>query len=245
MQSDFEEFEEDDGFYQDNYASPDHFPADIDLPPSDVEGQLVGTQPVQRLRKRPPVDFSARRSTVGSDFDYSATSFSRPMSGSTLHSGPSLKHSTTSFPRKAPSLDFSPKIPPAVIASLTITDLHHNPHYRELRQKYDELAGVLTTYLGRDLAGTRVATSNTLVPDISQGTPYFSSGTHSFKSRNSITSRRGLWRVIVGAERFGFTAAGKRLGDGPDCRNAPRERGASAHPPTTPSNNCPMGLRRL
>jgi hypothetical protein len=174
MQTDFEEY---DSFDQADYGSPGHFLVDKDsVVPSDDEDELVDARHVSRhlRRSRPPIDFS--HSTVGSN---STTAFSRLRSyvsrGLTLHSG--LKPATTSFPYKAPSLDSSPKIPIAVIVSLTISDLYHNPHYLKLRQKYDNLAGVLTAYMGQNLAESRVTTSNTLVSHV-KDVPYIPSGSH-------------------------------------------------------------------
>jgi hypothetical protein len=256
MLSDFEH----DGFYQDDHGSVDHFPADTDLvAPSDDKSDLVGAQHIQPMsrhlrRARPPIDFSGWQSTVGSN---STTAFSHSrsyISGSTLHSNlkSGLKSSLASFLHKAPSLDLSPRIPAAVIALLTISDLYHNPHYRELRQKYDDLAAVLTAYMEQNLAGSRASggttrassattLGKTLVSEISQGVSYIPSGSHLFKSHGSITLWCGLWHIIVGAKRFRFTAADKsRLGH--PCRTCPREPEGSAHAPTLPSKICPMGL---
>jgi hypothetical protein len=184
MHSDFEG-----NFYRDEHGSLGHFPEDPDsVVPSDDESSLVDSQraqPVSRhlRRARAPIDFSGLQSTVGSN---SATAFSHShsyISDSALHSNLKsglLKSSTSSFPRKAPSLDLSPKIPPAVIALLSISDLYHNPHYRELRQKYDDLAAVLTAYMEQKLTESRAGgstmrasvvtgLSKTLISEISQG----------------------------------------------------------------------------
>ena len=124
---------------------------DLLLPPED-KSNLLNVLPPQPLQwSKPVVDFSGLSSTAGSIDDFLSFS-SHPhssMSGSTLHS--CLWSSTDSFPHKYPSLDFSPQISPSVISSLTISDLHHNPHYHELCQKYNELARVHTAYLGQDL----------------------------------------------------------------------------------------------
>ena len=140
--------EEYNGFDQSDHGSLGHLRPDVDsLHPSEDESDLLDVLPLRSLRRsKPVVDFSGLCSTAGTTDNF--LSFpSHPhlsMSGLTLHSG--LRSSTDSFPHKYPSLNFSPRIPPSVIASLTISDLHHNPHYRELRQKYDDLAGVLTAY---------------------------------------------------------------------------------------------------
>ena len=149
---------------------------------SDDDGECehipVATQSKPQLRSRPPIDFSRRPLNASSDLNYSA--FSQPhsyVSGSTLHSG--IKPPAASIPLRRASLDFYPSsvIPPEVIASLTISDLHHNPHYRELRQRYDHVTAVLATYVEQRLASaSHVATCNTLVPHMPQGVPCFASG---------------------------------------------------------------------
>ena len=182
--------EEYDGFDQSDHGSLGHLRPDVDsLLPSEDESDLLDVLPLRSLRRsKPVVDFSRLRSTAGTTDDFpSFPSHPRSsMSGSTLHSG--LRSSIDSFPRKYPSLDFSPRIPPSVIASLTISDLHHNPHYCELRQKYDDLAGVLTAYLERDLGDSRVASSQTLVSARTQGKSNFDSDSclHSLKSTSRI-----------------------------------------------------------
>ena len=184
------------------------------------EDTLANTQRFSRppLRSRPAMDFSGRQpsafgsipptnvsgrqSTVGSNFDYSATLFSQPRSqasGSTLPSSlkpdhhfprsslkpePFLPHSSFKpepfFPHKAPYFEApyfdASNIPPAVIAALTITQLYHNPHYRELRQRHDDVNATLAKYVERDLSQPQVQVSsiNTAPPAIYQGALRFS-----------------------------------------------------------------------
>jgi hypothetical protein len=111
--------------------------------------------PKPQLRYRP--DFT-RRSTIGRPPSH--------MSGSTLHttSNPSY------FPRKPSShLGSSSLLSSEAIESLTESELFLNPIHRKLRQKYDHISGVLATYLERELAESRVALSDTLIPDVPQG----------------------------------------------------------------------------
>jgi hypothetical protein len=170
---DYDDYDQDDNHSE----SPGLLPPESLLDDEDEFG--VGIQPMPRRlqRSRPPMDFSARRSAVGTDFGYPASTFTCPhsrMSGSTLHS--TLNPLTApSFPHKIPPPPLTPRLTLEAIMSLTVPELSHNPHYRELRKKYDHVTGVLATFVERNLAESRTAKSdtNTLVPDIYQGMYYF------------------------------------------------------------------------
>jgi hypothetical protein len=117
----------------------------------------------------PPTNVSGRQSTIGSDFGYSATLFSQPCSqasGSTLHSN--LKPEPL-FPHKPSYFDVA-NLPPAIISALTVTQLYHNHHYREIRQRLDDVTATLTKYVERDLSQPQVQASsiNTAPPAIYQ-----------------------------------------------------------------------------
>lgn len=113
--------------------------------------------PRHQLRSRPPIDFPLHHPTYKHP--------SSLMSGSTQYS---RSNPFTFAPKATSSLGPSSRFPIEDIASLTESELYYNPHYRELRKDYDYNCKVLTTYLGRDLAGPHVAPSTTLVPDIRQ-----------------------------------------------------------------------------
>lgn len=121
------------------------------------------------LRSRPPMDFSSRQSTQGSDFGHSGSNIGLPylqsrMSNSTL----AMAHP---FLRKNPSFPSNSRPSQEVIASLTVAELSYNPHYRQLRKKYDHVTTVLATFVERDLAESRTAksTGSVIVPDVYQG----------------------------------------------------------------------------
>ena len=162
---------DDDFGYDNNVGQPNCGPCSQFLPKTDVQlfdndddGTLATTKhlPPSQLRSRPPIDFSGRGSTVGSntnygsntdygsDAHYLATLFSRPHSQISSSSHSVFKPRAL-FLCKTPSLDMSPRLPVAIIASLTISELSHNPHYCELCQKYNHVLDVLATYVGRDL----------------------------------------------------------------------------------------------
>ncbi|KAF8268369.1 hypothetical protein EI94DRAFT_1785947 [Lactarius quietus] len=109
--------------------------------------------PKPQLRSRPAMDFSGKFPVTPSH-----------MSGSTLRS------QSSAFPHKAASsIGLASKLSPALIASLTDSDLHHNPLYCELRQKYDYVSIVLAKYMDRELAAKQAARCEPpLVPDIHQ-----------------------------------------------------------------------------
>jgi hypothetical protein len=118
--------------------------------------------PKQRLRSRPPIDFTGRPSGQPSTIGHPPSH----MSGSTLHT----MLNPPNFPRKASShLGSSSCLSPEAIECLTESELFLNPLHCKLRQKYDHLSGVLAMYLERELAESRVAKSDTLVLDIQQG----------------------------------------------------------------------------
>ncbi|KAI9441585.1 hypothetical protein H4582DRAFT_2073751 [Lactarius indigo] len=182
--SDFENLDDDfdDDFDLIDDTPPGLFPPDSGSVPNgddeDDNGLGIQYMPKPPLRSRPLIDFSARRSTVDTDLDFSAAAAFPPprshMSGSTLRS--SLHPSTApSFSRKT-SLGSAPlarqlRLPPDAIAALTDSELLHNPQYRKLRRDHDHLASVLTTYVERELAEFRTAKSESLGSDIYQAVP--------------------------------------------------------------------------
>ena len=130
-------------------------------PAMDFSGQRPSA-----FRLVPTTNVSGRQSAVGSD--YSATVFSQPRSqasGSASHSSlrpeyhfphPSLKPEHHSSHRD-PYFDLDASdIPPNVIASLTITQLYYHPHYREIRQRLDDVSATLSKYVERDLSQPQV-----------------------------------------------------------------------------------------
>lgn len=151
------------------------------------------------LRSRPAIDFSglqstigsnfglrpptttSGQSTIGSDFNYSATVFSQPrsqVSGSTLASSlkPQPLYPLNPNPSPIEAARLASRLPPAVIAALTIAQLAHNHHHCELRQKHDDMAAVLTAYLGQNLKPPQVSNSDIVapvVPTIYQGAFHF------------------------------------------------------------------------
>lgn len=100
--------------------------------------------PRPRLKSRPPIDF------YGQNY---APSF---MSGSTLRTN------TSAFPPKI--IDTPQRPSPSVIATLTIAELYFNPHFRELRERYDYVTGVLASYMDRG----KPTKGNVSVPDLRQ-----------------------------------------------------------------------------
>ncbi|KAI9441845.1 hypothetical protein H4582DRAFT_2074012 [Lactarius indigo] len=161
--SDFENFDDnfDDNFNLIDDTPPGLFPPDSGSVPNgddeDDNGLGIQYMPKPPLRSRPPIDFSARCSTVDTDLDFSvAAAFPPPrshMSGSTLRS--SLHPSTApSFSHKT-SLGSAPlarqlRLPPDAIAALTDSEFLHNPQYCKLHRDHNHLASVLTT-LGSDI----------------------------------------------------------------------------------------------
>ncbi|KAI9436340.1 hypothetical protein H4582DRAFT_2078957 [Lactarius indigo] len=169
------DLEEDGNEYGDDFddTPPGLFlPHSETVPNRDDEDKYMPKPPLRR--SRPPIDFSARRSTTDTNLNFSATGFAPSrshMSGSTLHSSlrPSMAHS---FPRNT-SLNSDPlaRLSLDAIAALTDSELHHNPHYRKLHRDHDHLASVLSTYVERDLTEYHTAKSEGLVPDMYQGVP--------------------------------------------------------------------------
>ena len=153
MQSDFE--------FDDDYLS------DTDFQPQ----QLVHANADERGKPRPPlrsratIDFSGRHSGIGTD-NFPPSTNSSHISGSTLRSGlyPSL--GGNSFSSKSLGFDSPPNISPHVIALLTEDQLHHNPHYLRLLQKYDIVYEIL---IRKDLAETHAPQHDPVVPNIYQG----------------------------------------------------------------------------
>jgi hypothetical protein len=128
-----------------------------------------------KLRARPPIDFHEARSTASE------------MSGSTLPPVPPTSNAS-SYLGKASSVGFRPKFSPEDIASLSVLDIYHNPHYRKLRQQYDHVSGVLASYLGRDLEAN--VTKSTLIPDIHQGTYSLFAFGHTLNKTHTPVPRR-------------------------------------------------------
>jgi hypothetical protein len=165
--SDFEDY--DDDFDQAGYGPLSSKPYTV-FDPDELEDErsslrLPGPGPPP-LRSRGPIDFSGQHLAVGAPSFSGSRRPSSHMSGSTLHS--SLNPSTAYlYSRKTYlPIDPSPIFLPEAIASLTEVQLHHNPHYHKLLQKYDHVCEIL---IGRDLAESRAAQSNISVPDIYQG----------------------------------------------------------------------------
>jgi hypothetical protein len=115
-------------------------------PEHSVMDTLRASKP--QLRSRPPIDFNGQNNYIPSF-----------MSGSTLCTD-------TSFPRKTSRGDSFQRFPPSLIASLTIPELYQNPHYCDLRERYDYVTRVLATYLDRGLTST--TKSDVPIPDICQ-----------------------------------------------------------------------------
>jgi hypothetical protein len=159
----FDDFDDyvDSGQCIDRSLSPNIPPFDFDTNKNNFGSFGVDTlrAPKPLLRSRPAIDFSGRHSTIYPSQLPSLTS------GST-HS--SSNHSI--YPRKA---DFIPQFSPEAIASLTISELYHNPHFRKLRQQFDYVSGALAMYRDRERAESQAAKSNILVPDIHQGSSHF------------------------------------------------------------------------
>ncbi|KAH9070812.1 hypothetical protein EDB83DRAFT_2517992 [Lactarius deliciosus] len=134
--------------------SSEHFPphGDFGFDEDEMGGHAVGSQHRQRhqLRSRPKINFIGQCSIVGSLPP--STVASRPRShlsgdsGPTQYSNPSAQHL---YPRKIYS-DSYPRPSPELIATLTVTKLHNNPHYCRLRQKYERLTDIITAYAERD-----------------------------------------------------------------------------------------------
>ncbi|KAH9041229.1 hypothetical protein EDB85DRAFT_2139893 [Lactarius pseudohatsudake] len=125
--------------------SSEHLPprGDFGFDEGEMGSYTVGSQHEQRhqLRSR------GQHSTVGSL--PLSTVASRPrshLSGPTQYSNPPAQHL---YPRRIYS-DSYPRPSPELIATLTVTELHDNPHYCRLRQKYERLTDIITAYAERD-----------------------------------------------------------------------------------------------
>ncbi|KAH9013043.1 hypothetical protein EDB84DRAFT_1568846 [Lactarius hengduanensis] len=125
--------------------SSEHLPprGDFGFDEGEMGSYTVGSQHEQRhqLRSR------GQHSTVGSLPP--STVASRPrshLSGPTQYSNPPAQHL---YPRRIYS-DSYPRPSPELIATLTVTELHDNPHYCRLRQKYERLTDIITAYAERD-----------------------------------------------------------------------------------------------
>jgi hypothetical protein len=171
MLSNFEEYDDDD-FDQASFGplSPKVYAVQVMVfnPDEDEHSsQYISRPPL--LRSRPQINFSGRHPAVGPNYFSGSTVSRHPsshMSGSTLHS--SLNPSTAHlFSRKTfPPTDSSPVLLPEVITSLTEVQLHHNPHYHKLLQKYDQVCEIL---IGRDLVESRAAQRDIAGSNIYQG----------------------------------------------------------------------------
>ncbi|KAH9077546.1 hypothetical protein EDB83DRAFT_2311286 [Lactarius deliciosus] len=134
--------------------SSEHFPphGDFGFDEDEMGGHAVGSQHRQRhqLRSRAEINFIGQCSIVGSLPP--STVASRPRShlsgdsGPMQYSNPSAQHL---YLRKIYS-DSYPRPSPELIATLTVTELHNNPHYCRLRQKYEHLTNIITAYAERD-----------------------------------------------------------------------------------------------
>ncbi|KAF8264808.1 hypothetical protein EI94DRAFT_1805298 [Lactarius quietus] len=140
--------------------------------------------PKPQLRSRPAMDFSAKFPVAPSH-----------LLGSTLRS------QSSAFPRKAvSSIGLTSKLSPALIASLTDSDLHHNPLYCQLRQKYDYVSMVLAKYMDKELAAKQAAKFGPpLVPDIHQALQVSRS---SSKSDSRTLSSLGLSDSVSQHSKF-------------------------------------------
>ena len=166
-----------------DHADKDTVDSNSELDPEDsAMDALRARAPRPQLRSRPPIDFYRQNSVTNCTPSL--------MSGSTLHTNapafpPKIidTHANTlTFPPKninthANALTFPPKVidspprlPPSVIASLTVAELYHNPHYCELRERYDYVTGVLASHMDRD--SPSITKGNIPVPDIRRCT-YF------------------------------------------------------------------------
>ena len=123
---------------------------DLGLEDENYSDYTADTRPSRSLlRSRHPIDLYA----------------SGPRDTSSHTSGSSLRPSPnfSTLPHLASSLG-SPRPSIETIASLSISEIYHNPHYRDLRMKYDRLSDVFATYLGKDLAEFHVSRRNTHFP---------------------------------------------------------------------------------
>ncbi|KAH8979001.1 hypothetical protein EDB92DRAFT_1906509 [Lactarius akahatsu] len=128
--------------------------------PEDVGIQYM---PKPSLRSRPPIDFSARHSTIDTiDSDVNFSAFAPPRSH-ILHPSTAPKTSLGSA-----SLVRQPGFPLDAIVALTESELIHNPQYCKLRRDHNHLASVLTTYIEQELAEFHTVRSDSLAPDIYQ-----------------------------------------------------------------------------
>lgn len=104
------------------------------------------------------------RSRPGINFYASAMQYpSSHTTGSTLHSNPNF----SMLLHKAACLALlliSPWPSIKTIASLSLSEIYHNPHYCNLCTKYDHLSDVFTMYLGKDLTEFCISQHNTHIP---------------------------------------------------------------------------------
>ena len=137
--------------------------SDCSRDPEDSEMRTLHA-PRPQLRSRPPIDFYGKNSVTNYTPSF--------MSGSTLHTNtftyppkiidtsPSafsdppqrLPPSAIDPPQQLPPSGIDPPqwLPPSVIAALTISELCFNPHYCELRERYDYVSEVLASYMDRE-----------------------------------------------------------------------------------------------
>ena len=159
------------------FAFENDFDLDLEsLPPADLgeEHAMDRHMPCRPLRRsKPPIDFSGRYSTIGSDFNSSvptSESFRHPhapslMSNSTLQNPSTAPlYSQKMYSFTDPFTSGPPNIPIHIITSLSVDQLRLHPHHLQLQQKYDHLCEVLAytrRESSRDHMGLRVARSNT------------------------------------------------------------------------------------
>ena len=126
------------------------------------------------LQSRPHMDFSGQHfstsTDIGHGFILPSVSHHPPshLSGSSLHT--SLNHPMTSFyPQKQYSpYKLPPDLPPEVLESLMVAQLHQNSKYCQLQHKYKDLCEVLTSDAKRDLVEPHIMQTHPTVQDIWQ-----------------------------------------------------------------------------
>ncbi|KAI9428865.1 hypothetical protein H4582DRAFT_2090797 [Lactarius indigo] len=194
------DFEDDDDFDLASLGrlSPERFPLHKNLG-SDEDKLGVGTQhrPRPSLRSRPQIDFAARHSNVDSLPPFSTASRSQARSGlsgsmpvphSNINSSKQHRFSRGMYASSDLDSSPSPRVPLELIASLTVTELNSNPHYRRLHEKYERLTEILTTYAERGITMS-VMKNDTFVPEIYQAPPGAGSRASSLGPSDSASQR--------------------------------------------------------
>ena len=157
------------------FAFENDFDLDLEsLPPvdSDEEHAAGRHMPCRPLRRsKPPIDFSGRYSTIGSDFNSSVPTSSHHSHAPSLMSNSTLQNPSTAPLYSQKMYSFTdpfnsgpPNIPIHIITSLSVDQLRLHPHHLQLQQRYDHLCELLThtrRESSRDHMGPRVAQGNT------------------------------------------------------------------------------------